>query len=530
MSEQFCIGNNDYNSVKYDVLIIGCGHAGIEAANAASSFARTAIIVVNNYDIGKLSCNPAIGGIAKSHLVCEISSLGGVIGKLTDKSAIHVNVLNRSKGRAVRSLRVQVDRLFYNQASAKALVNTKIINDEVIELNYKNNYINVLLISGTRLNVKTVVIATGTFCCATCHIGECVLGAGRLLDQRNNAMIKLFRKYGIKTKRFKTGTPPRINKQSIKWQYTQRIISESVSYGFNQLLSSQLKTNICCRIVYTNPETNKLLMMYNKTSSSRLGVLLGLGPKYCLSIEDKISRLNKCQRFVLEPEGIDSDNVYLNGAFTSLPIEIQLTMAKTLDAFKTVTFAKMGYAVEYDVVNADEITNTLQLKRLENVFTAGQINGTTGYEEAAAQGWLAGTNASRQSKHKIAYKLNKLFSYIGLLAYDINTSPIRGPYRALTSRAITRNVLRQRNSILRLLPNVLSTFALTDSKEAKKLLWANYIKIFKLSAYILNKHIITINKFYLYNHRMLTKNVSAILCEKKYKHILNYSQLMSKQI
>ncbi len=216
MSEQFCIGNNDYNSVKYDVLIIGCGHAGIEAANAASSFARTAIIVVNNYDIGKLSCNPAIGGIAKSHLVCEISSLGGVIGKLTDKSAIHVNVLNRSKGRAVRSLRVQVDRLFYNQASAKALVNTKIINDEVIELNYKNNYINVLLISGTRLNVKTVVIATGTFCCATCHIGECVLGAGRLLDQRNNAMIKLFRKYGIKTKRFKTGTPPRINKQSIK--------------------------------------------------------------------------------------------------------------------------------------------------------------------------------------------------------------------------------------------------------------------------------------------------------------------------
>ncbi|PIM95601.1 tRNA uridine 5-carboxymethylaminomethyl modification enzyme MnmG [Candidatus Hodgkinia cicadicola] len=504
------------NKVKmYNVVVIGCGHAGIEAANASSKLVKTAIVVANQQDVGKLSCNPSIGGLTKSQLICELTCVGGIMGQLADKSATHIDTLNKSRGRAVRALRIQVDREMYRTLSLEILNTLTVIYDEVIDIIHLNNKILLKLASGSELYTKAVVVATGPFGRATCHIGECVIPGGKPLTQRQNCMLNLFNKYGIRFKRFKTSTPPRLIKTSINWEHTQPMPSEKPLYGFSGKLTSFIN-QLYCYSLHTNEDTYKILKTYAVYSSSQRGISLGAGSKRCSSIENRIIHSNrKYQRLIIEPEGFDDETVYLNGAFTSLPIEIQTKMLKTIPAFTNVHVAKFGYSVEYDVICSGEIDESLQLRCISGVFMAGQICGSTGYEEAAAQGWLAGVNAAMHSKSFPVYKLNKLYSYIGLLTYDLSKKGLRTPYRVLSARTPTRNQLRQRNAILRMLPLALAT---TSTNEKKQILWADLVKQFKILMEPNVKLKINPNKFNLNPDHKLMKLVQMFRSYQTYKH------------
>ncbi|XXN13858.1 MAG: FAD-dependent oxidoreductase [Candidatus Hodgkinia cicadicola] len=473
------------NKTKYDVVVVGCGHAGLEAAIIASKqFANTAIIAISKSNIGKLSCNPSIGGVSKSHLVSELCCLGGEIGKISDSCALVAQTLNSSKSKMAQALRLQVDKRLFKMLSFRALISskTKVIIATVTRIRLVNKEFEIELNYLNKITTKTLVLATGTFARSVCHVGECALALDRLTDKTNDCLYCFLKTHFVNLKRLKTGTSPRLSKASIDWRYVNSDNCKLIKYGFFRALNL-MTLNMRCGWVHTNARVYMLVSNNVNSSSTRTGRLLAKGPRYCVSIEDKVTKFgNKPQKLILEPEATDTESVYVNGLSTSMPLETQLLITSSVKAFKNSKLLRAGYAVEYDSICSSSLKPTLECAMVPNVYIAGQINGTTGYEEASVQGFVAGLNAASRALTKREYIFSKTFSYIGVLINDITNSILSEPYRMLTTRAKNRTQLKQRNAALRLSPCSFSINALSRYREQKYIRWLKASKCFKLVA------------------------------------------------
>lgn len=442
----------------YDVIVIGGGHAGIEACLASSRLGcKTLLITQSIENLGSLSCNPAIGGIGKSHLVKEIDALGGFMGIFADRSGIQFRILNKKKGFAVQSTRIQVDRSIYSKVVKKILFSQKnlyIFQNEVIDLIVKKNkIIGVVTLKNLNFFSKSIILTTGTFLNGTLHIGNLSLNGGRLNDKSSVLLAQKLKNFPFKINRLKTGTPPRICKNSINFNSLeeQKGIFPSPFFSFLKNKFLQPK-QISCYITYTNKKTHEIISENLHLSAIYSGKIIGKGPRYCPSIEDKIKKFPNRTRhqIFLEPESLISNVIYPNGISTSLPINIQIDFLKTIKGFENIKILKPGYAVEYDYFDPRDLNLTLESKFFKGFFLAGQINGTTGYEEAAAQGIISGINAAFHALGKKYWYPRRDQAYIGVLIDDLCTKGIKEPYRIFTSRAEHRLFLREDNADLRL--------------------------------------------------------------------------------
>ncbi len=437
----------------YDVVVIGAGHAGIEAANISNKYGlKTALITKNYSDLGKLSCNPSIGGVGKTHIASEVDILGGVICKIGDKSAIHYRVLNLSKGPAVWGVRAQIDRDLYSQNMKKFIKSSKIdlIEDEAINILEKNNkIIGVELSNIGKIKSKAVILTTGTFLNGKIYFGNESQEAGRIGNSSSKVLAKFINK-NFKTMRLKTGTPPRIYSKSINYDVLDPQISENNGIFLSYFTKQNTNKKINCFITKTNSKTHKIIRDNLDKSAMYSGIIKSQGVRYCPSIEDKITKFGdrNGHNIFLEPEGLNSGLVYPNGISNSLDKKIQLKFLKSIKGLEECKVDQFGYAVEYDSVDPRELKNNFETKKIENFFLAGQINGTTGYEEAAGQGIFAGINAAIKIK-KIKFS-KEVFerdnSYIGVLVDDLTKLGVTEPYRMFTSRAENRLKLRTDNS------------------------------------------------------------------------------------
>jgi tRNA uridine 5-carboxymethylaminomethyl modification enzyme len=437
----------------YDVVVIGAGHAGIEAANISDKYGlKTALITKNYSDLGKLSCNPSIGGVGKTHIASEVDILGGVICKIGDKSAIHYRVLNLSKGPAVWGVRAQIDRDLYSQNMKKFIKSSKIdlIEDEAVNILEKNNkIIGVELSNIGKIKSKAVILTTGTFLNGKIYFGNESQEAGRIGNSSSKFLAK-FINNNFKTMRLKTGTPPRIYAQSINYDVLEPQISENNGIFLSYFTKQNTNKKINCFITKTNNKTHKIIRDNLDKSAMYSGIIKSQGVRYCPSIEDKITKFGdrNGHNIFLEPEGLNSDLVYPNGISNSLDKKIQLKFLRSIKGLEKCEVDQFGYAVEYDSVDPRELKNNFETKKIENFFLAGQINGTTGYEEAAGQGVYAAINAAIKIK-KIKFS-TKVFerdnSYIGVLVDDLTKLGVTEPYRMFTSRAENRLKLRTDNS------------------------------------------------------------------------------------
>lgn len=437
----------------YDVVVIGAGHAGIEAANISDKYGlKTALITKNYTDLGKLSCNPSIGGVGKTHIASEVDILGGVICKIGDKSAIHYRVLNLSKGPAVWGVRAQIDRDLYSQNMKKFIKSSKIdlIEDEAINILEKNNkIIGVELSNIGKIKSKAVILTTGTFLNGKIYFGNESQEAGRIGNSSSKFLAK-FINNNFKTMRLKTGTPPRIYAQSINYNVLEPQISENNGIFLSYFTKQNTNKKINCFITKTNNKTHKIIRDNLDKSAMYSGIIKSQGVRYCPSIEDKITKFGdrNGHNIFLEPEGLNSDLVYPNGISNSLDKKIQLNFLRSIKGLEKCEVDQFGYAVEYDSVDPRELKNNFETKKIENFFLAGQINGTTGYEEAAGQGVYAAIHAAIKIK-KIKFN-TKVFerdnSYIGVLVDDLTKLGVTEPYRMFTSRAENRLKLRTDNS------------------------------------------------------------------------------------
>ena len=441
----------------YDVIVVGAGHAGCEAAAAAANLgSKTLLVTMNMQTIGQMSCNPAMGGIAKGQIVREIDAMGGYSGIIADKSAIQFKMLNLSKGPAMWSPRTQNDRMLFAQEWRIALENTKNLDffqDMVKSLVIENDTVKGVVTSlGLTIKGKSVVLTNGTFLNGLIHVGDKQLGGGRMGEPRAFGITEQLVSLGFEAGRMKTGTPPRVDGRTLDYSKMEEQKGDENPQRFSYLESPKLTKQLSCHIVYTNETVHDILREGFDKSPMFNGTIQSTGPRYCPSIEDKINRFaerNRHQLFV-EPEGWKTVEIYVNGFSSSLPEDVQIKAMRHIPGFENVKVFRPGYAIEYDYFPPTQLYHTLETKLINNLYFAGQINGTTGYEEAAGQGLMAGINAHNKVQEKESFILNRDEAYIGVLIDDLITKGTEEPYRMFTSRAEYRLLLRQDNADIRL--------------------------------------------------------------------------------
>ena len=463
---------------KYEVIVIGGGHAGVEAADVASRYGvKTLLVTHDKTKIGEMSCNPAIGGIGKSHLAKEVDALGGIMARATDKAGIHYRVLNATKGQAVRATRVQTDRQLYKNAVQQILLNSEnltIKDASIVDFNIKNSVIkSVITETGEEIFGSAIILTTGTFLGGVLHTGLDQSSGGRLGEPSSDKLAKKLRSLNLKVGRLKTGTPPRLNKKSIDWSVLEPQPGDTPTPLLSYVSQpDERPEQLNCFMTRTNKHTHKIILDHLDESPMYSGVIEGVGPRYCPSIEDKVMRFSErdSHQIFAEPEGLNSDLIYPNGISTSLPLKAQKKLINSIKGFENAEIVKPGYAIEYDFFNPTGLKHSLETKAISGLYFAGQINGTTGYEEAAAQGIMAGINAALSVSGDEVFELKRDEAYIGVLIDDLISLGTKEPYRMFTSRAEYRLILREDNADMRLTDKGKKLGIVSDP------LWKKYLK------------------------------------------------------